>query len=211
MAVTQNTLIGRTRGRIGNVVFSQWKNLNIAKQKAESVANPRTGQQIANRLRFTALIALGKLLRPVLQFGFKEYAGTYTWMNKFMGVNAGTGCLVWDGIDTWELVPENLVISEGSLYPTPVSASSAAGIITVSWSPTAVNNQAGTDEVYIAVLAEEAHAFVIGDIGRSTGSAAINMSALPNSTPYTVIAFFMRYDTLIVSNSHNVSGILVNP
>lgn len=211
MAVTQNTIIGRTRGRIGNVVFSQWKDLNIAKQKPEAVANPRTAQQIANRLKFIALLALGKTLRPILQIGMKEYAGRLSWLNKFMSLNSGTGVLEWDGVDAWELVPENLVVSDGSLFPNPFTVSSAAGIVTIGWSTTPVSNQNGTDELFGVVICGSSTVFINGDIGRSLGTTTVDLSAEANLAPFRCALFFMRYDGLIVSSSTNVGGILVNP
>ena len=69
MAIVQNTLIGRSSGRVGNAVFTQWKGKNVLKQKPEIVTNPRTALQQQQRSRFTTLMAIGKSLRPILQFG----------------------------------------------------------------------------------------------------------------------------------------------
>ena len=66
MAQVNNPIIGHARGKVGSVVFSTWKGKNIIKEKPATVANPRTANQVANRSRFVAMIALAKLLRPLL-------------------------------------------------------------------------------------------------------------------------------------------------
>ena len=93
MAIVQNTLIGRSSGRVGNAVFSQWKGRNVLKQKPEIVTNPRTALQQQQRSKFVTLMALGKSLRTALQLGFKEYANQMSWLNRFMSTNNGSGVL----------------------------------------------------------------------------------------------------------------------
>ena len=203
MATSQNAFIGRTRGRVGGVVFSQWKDKNIIKQKPESVANPRSAQQQANRARFTALIALAKLLRPIIMLGFKEYSTTVTWMNRFMSTNSYSGALTFNtATNNWDTEYSKLVISEGSLYPTVISAVSTTADVTVSWDSGTTANQNGNDK--LMVIAQNNNANVtttsVFSVDRSAGTAVLPLSSATGDT-ISVVAFFITADKRIASNS----------
>lgn len=55
MAKVSNTLIGKTRGSVGNVTFTVWKGRNVIKEKSNAPANPNTPLQQAQRARFKKL------------------------------------------------------------------------------------------------------------------------------------------------------------
>ena len=57
-AVTQNSIIGRTRGKVGGVVFSKWRGLNTLRSKPESVKNPKSPGQLFQRKKLTLLVEL---------------------------------------------------------------------------------------------------------------------------------------------------------
>lgn len=212
MAITQNTLIGRASGRVGNAVFSKWKNLNILKQKPESVANPRTELQVANRARFVATMALGRLLRPVIQLGFKEYSGQVSWLNRFMTVSTNIELMVWDEVENrWEPDFDRLVISEGSLYDEPILAGTSNGTqVEVSWDGEVTGNQAPDDRFFAVAIGESAHAFSLGTVERSAESCTIPL-VTANGEEVWVVGFFLRNDGTIVSNSSNSSTITSVP
>lgn len=203
MATSQNAFIGRTRGRVGGIVFSQWKDKNVIKQKPESVANPRSAQQQANRTRFTALLALGKLLRPIIMLGFKEYATQVTWLNRFMSTNSYSGALTFNTTTkNWDTDYSKVVISEGSLYPTIISAVSTTADVTVSWDPGTTANQTGNDK--LMVIAQNNSANVtetsVLSVDRSAGTTVLPLSSATGDT-ISVVAFFITADKRIVSNS----------
>ena len=52
MAKVSNTLIGKTRGSVGNVTFTVWKGRNVIKEKSNAPANPNTLLQQAQRAKF---------------------------------------------------------------------------------------------------------------------------------------------------------------
>jgi len=213
MAIVANTLIGRASGSVGNATFSQWKGLNILKAKIAVMTNPRSSLQQANRARFVALLGFAKLWRPILQFGFKEYAGRMSWMNRFMSVNSSNGFLAWDNVEsTWVTHPEKLVIAEGSLFPTPfvVSDADTASII-VNFAGTATNNQATNDRVFALVSTKNETKFMLGTVPRADAGATIPLSGGAVGDPYFVSVFFVSNDGRIVSNSITLTGTLAAP
>lgn len=219
MAIVQNTLIGRASGRVGNAVFSQWKDKNILKQKPEIVANPRSAQQQSNRARFVALMQLGLLLRPVLQIGFKEYSHKMSWLNKFMSTNTGSNLFEWTGTPesgSWTRNNENLVISEGSLYPSlPTSAAfTNASTFQIEFSAIAVGNQTFSDS-FIGIAMSESQTVVISrleGITRSDGVAQfIFPTPLADGEDAVFSYYFLSPDGLIVSNSVTIGATYETP
>lgn len=213
MAIVANTLIGRASGSVGNATFSQWKGLNILKAKIAVMTNPRSSLQQANRARFVALLGFAKLWRPILQFGFKEYAGRMSWMNRFMSVNCTNGFVQWDNVEnTWITIPWKLVIAEGSLFPTPFVVSDAdTASIVVNFAGTATNNQATNDRVFVLVSTKNETKFMLGTVTRDAGSATIPLTGGTVGDAYFVSVFFVSNDGRIVSNSITLTGTLAAP
>jgi hypothetical protein len=222
MAIVQNTLIGRSSGRVGNAVFTQWKGRNVLKQKPEIVTNPRTALQQQQRSRFTTLMAIGKSLRPVLQLGFKEYAGSVTWLNRFMSTNTGSGLLSWnESTQSWESDFRNLVVSEGSLHPTFVSIDSveigpvingdAMTDVVCQWEWPAISNQNNLDTLVVVLISGEFTTYSIRQITRNgsmhtapTADHTFTMIDRPYAyvQPITMAAFFVSSDGRIVSGNN---------
>ena len=200
-----NSVLGRIRGKIGDVVFTQNKGRQIAKLYQPNVANPRTGQQQANRSRFIALLALGKLLRVVLPLGFKEYASSLSWLNRFMSTNSSNGLLAWDEpTSSWLPAYQNLVISEGSLYPTTIEVDTlVAADLTIKWNVEIFANQAPDDELVIIAFVAGQTAMSIRLVIRSVGEATLSFDTAPaNGQVISVCGFFITSDGRIVSNSY---------
>ena len=204
MAVVQNTLIGRARGRVGNVVFSTHKGQNILKQKPEIVANPRTASQQLARARFTALLAIGLLLKPILPIGFRQFGGRVSWLNKFMSMNSNNDLLALDPM-TSEYAPDwnNLVISDGTMFPTVYAGTASATEVEINWGPEPIANQSDEDLFFAFVSGTADQLYVQGTASRVDGTITIPMVNTVASTVYAV-GFFMNPTTLIVSPSYNL-------
>lgn len=203
MAVVNNPIIGRASGKVGGVVFSQWKGRNILKQKPTVVAYPRTSQQQANSARFVTLLALGRVLAPAARIGFKEYAGQMSWLNRFMSTNSKNDSLVWN-TSTWQLAPPNLVISEGSLYPTPLVFNEIDGNnVVIDFDPVPAHNQTAADTLYLVGMKEGETVFSTSVL-RSEGTVTVSFTSLVNGDEVAIYGFFLRSDGSIVSNSYSV-------
>lgn len=213
MAIVQNTLIGRASGSVGNATFSQWKGLNILKQKPSIVANPRSAQQQSNRSRFVALMQMALMLRPVATIGFKEYSGRMSWMNKFMSTNTQSNLFEWVGnaeTGEWVRRSENIVIAEGSLFPTPFYSSFAdASTLNLLWETSVVANQTTSDSFIGIAVAENQLATIsrLDGITRSdAGGQFIFGTPLADGEEVLISGFFMSPDGAIVSNSFAMMG-----
>lgn len=209
MAVVQNTLIGRARGRVGNVVFSTHKGQNILKQKPEIVANPRTASQQLARARFTALLAIGLLLRPILPIGFRQFGGRVSWLNKFMSMNSSNDLLILDPM-TSVYVPDwnNLVISDGTMFPTVFTGTAIATEVSLTWTTATIANQSDEDLFFCFVTGEAGQEFALGTASHVDGTIKIPMVNAVAST-INAVGFFMNPTTLIVSPSYNLEIVVV--
>ena len=211
MAVSQNLFLGRMRGKVGALVFSQNKGRNIVKAAPTIVANPRSGQQQANRSRFVALMALGRLLRPLLVTGFKEYAGSFSWLNKFMSTNSYSGLMVWnEATQIWEPEYSKLVISEGSLYQTPLFLNELDGAdLVVDWAPGHSANQSATDTLHIIAFVGNQTDVSQGTVIRSAGTVTLSFTTAPvNGDIVTFVGYFQSSNGEIVSNSYAVQFVV---
>lgn len=212
MAITQNTLIGRTSGRVGNAVFSTWKGRNVLKQKAETVANPRTILQQMNRLRFATLLNIGKSLQPIITYGFQELK-RQTWLNNFMSINSYTDFLSWDdNTQSWIADLNNMVISSGNLFASPIISTgvtdneNGTSTLNITISPAILANQNVQDRAFILVTSANP-TFQHIELGENTrndflpsGGLNVLLPFLPTEDIYTYL-FFVSPDNKIVSNS----------
>ena len=212
MAITQNTLIGRSRGRIGNVVLSTWKGKNIAKQKPEIVANPRTANQQANRAKFVSLMAIGRMFRPIIQIGFKEYANKMSWLNRFMSTN-NEAMSYNESTNVWSPNFQLFTMAEGSLYPVVNGVTQAwnpsRNAYSLTWDPTPQANQSSQDILFAAITSGNQTFFENSrNVTRDLGAYSF-VDFVPDLLPgdeYFVWFFFASPDLRIVSNSIVMGG-----
>lgn len=205
-----HTILGPMRGRIGSMVFRQNKGQQIAQQYQPLVANPRSAMQQANRARFVALMAFGRLLRPLIAIGFKEYAGSISWLAKFMSTNASSNLLEWNEASTsWLPNGENLVIAEGSLQQNPFDVDNVTALgFDLTWTNTPVANQSSDDKLSYLVFKNGVEPLMF----RFNGGAPVNRSVGTTTIAYplvdgdevVIVSFFVRNDGSIVSNSYPI-------
>jgi hypothetical protein len=66
MAISQNNIIGRSSGSVGDITFQKWKLLNVFRGKPSNQYNPKTPDQLAQRRRFKGVFTFYKACLPVL-------------------------------------------------------------------------------------------------------------------------------------------------
>lgn len=81
MAVTQNPIIGRAKGSMGNTVFSTWKGKNVIRLKPLEVTPSSTPPQVENREKLAFTAKLAGAAREVIQLTFAGEAINKTVQN----------------------------------------------------------------------------------------------------------------------------------
>jgi hypothetical protein len=112
-AVTQNLLSGKSKGKIGNLVMTSWKNLNVLKSKPLEVRNPKTVAQTAQRVKFNLILQFFRNIASAVNIGFKQYTSDMSAYNKFMSTN-----LLIDGItsgDPQTIDYSKIIVAKGTL------------------------------------------------------------------------------------------------
>jgi hypothetical protein len=182
MSVVQNTLIGQSRQRIGNAVFSTWKGINVLKSKPMSVANPQSDGQVQQRSAFSQMVSAFRNMPAVIQLGFKKLAVKKSEFNAFMSY-ALKNAFDMSVPPTATLVPADLLISKGTIASTALSTQAADrsdNTITVTFPTTATQpGQSSTDVALVAAYNVTKSDFYgeVTSAARSTGTASIALPA----------------------------------
>lgn len=133
MAVTQNTLIGRSRQKIGGTVMRTWKGLNILQSKPLSVANPKTTNQQIQRSKMIQLINYFRQHLGFIRLAFAELPiGTTSWA-RFIGLNLKSAFTA--GGPPAPFAPESLIVSSGSLVNATITnfSNPSGRNISITW------------------------------------------------------------------------------
>lgn len=199
MAVTQNTLIGRSRGSVGGVTFTKWKGLNVIKSKPESVENPNTVPQQTQRNRLSLMVGLYRAFAALIQIGFKELAVNKSEYNAFMSENVNEATGVTTAPDV-QVIYGNMSVAKGPLSPTAIDSVAATGgnaTITISYATApSAPDQAASDIAFALAINS-----VTGDIGsalgtdlRSDGSITVDLPAAPSPGDKIECYLFFKED-----------------
>ena len=135
MSVLQNPIVGRMKQKIGGVVMTTWKGINVMKGKPLTVANPKTDPQLMRRSALTQIVAIARIIVAAIGFGFKEQAVRKSAFNAFTGYNL-RNAFNYAAPPAATLVPADVLVSQGTIAPTPIdslSASAAAREIVMNY------------------------------------------------------------------------------
>ena len=211
MAVTQNTLIGRTRGSIGGVTFSSWKGLNVAKGKAENVQQPNSDAQLLQRSKMALIVALYRSVSAIIQTGFASLAIHMSEFNAFTSQNIKNAVAELTA-STAELVYDALVFAKGTLTSTAIDTligTNGSNTVTFDFNPAQTAPDTSLQDGALAVCINETSeeiAMIGGSAVRSDGTVDIAMPT--DSTTGDVIhgyLFFEKEDQTTVSDSQYLS------
>lgn len=181
MAIVSNPLIGHTRKKIGGVVFSNWKGINYIKAKPLTVANPNTDAQAGHRAVQTFLVSVARVIKGVIDVGFKSSAVKKSEFNAFVSRNQKNGAVV-PNVRTYTFDPTKLEISYGTIgtaaiVTAVVDSSAGTGILT--WSNAILPVGASLDDIPFAVFYDSTNPRWIPGIAATTRNAATATFATP--------------------------------
>lgn len=177
MATTQNTLIGRASGSVGNVVFLTWKGINVTRSKPVSVSNPNTNDQQFQRNKFSILRQWFFGNRDIIKRGVQKLTRKKTDLNSFLQINLKT--VVFLGSPpTPILKPELVQISLGSLpiaNITLIQPSASFEGVRVSWNEQVVGKQTNEDLIYILAWNQTQNLFAFTSVGTQRDKSPVTL------------------------------------
>lgn len=131
-----NMLLGKSRGSVGDVTFSQINGQQIAKARNRNPANPRTLKQCFQRGRFAAAVKFyTRGTQALFKFAFENKKQTESDYNAFMRENVKRAPAIskaaFDNFDYPVVAP--FVMSKGSLTPMDIIHFADQGANMLRW------------------------------------------------------------------------------
>ena len=210
MGVIKQGILGGFQNKVGAVIGSNWKGIATMRSRPISVANPRTGKQVAVRSEFSTLVKMASALNATLIRPYwSRFAQKKTGANAFISANYGK---MAGAIGTIE---ERLILSQGKLDGLAEYAVGLSGAdFRLTWNPLILGVYgAATDKVSVFCLAgisDEAGRNSVqykycGETTRAAGTFTVDPGDLTPEIEDASDAHFVvcvsRVDGTMVSNS----------
>lgn len=202
MAKIPQGILGGVSGKIGGVVGSSWKGINVIKTKPLSVANPQSAGQVAQRTKFSNTVAFAvAILSTVIKPLWDRFASRESGYNAFIKQNID----LFTG--EYPSTPADLVISNGKMSATVIDYASQniSGAGQVTWTDDSGEGyKLASDTLYLVIENEDDGIIEGFDTGvlRSAEVANFNLAGTVTSgNTYNAYAAFRRADGTVVSNT----------
>jgi hypothetical protein len=133
MGTFKQGIYGGYSGKVGNVVGSSWKGIDVMRIMPASVANPQTVPQLTQRQKFSVTMGFLQPISEFLKTGFRNYAVRMTGINAAMSYNIRDA--VSGAYPNYTIDYPNVLVSRGSLPAAlnPAAAAGAAGKVVFTW------------------------------------------------------------------------------
>jgi hypothetical protein len=168
MAIVQNPITGRSKGKFASAVFSKQFGKNTMRSKPIEVRNPKTQLQREQRAKFSLMVELARKFLDFIRLGFKQAAVGMSQFNAFMQSNildVITGVYPNYAIDYTKLV-----VTKGTLTGADdATANAVAGHkVTITWTDnTGTGDALATDKAMLLILNKDSKK-VVQDVTTKT-------------------------------------------
>lgn len=213
MGVIKQGILGGFQNKVGAVIGSNWKGIATMRSRPISVANPRTGKQVAVRSEFTILVKMASALNATLIRPYwSRFAQKKTGANAFISSNYGKLAGVLTS------APDRLILSQGKLDGlADLSVDVTGTIFKLDWDETTLGVYGATnDKVSIFALNGVTNAAgkntveykYLGEATRNDGTFSVDGAELEpeisDVSDVRFVACVSRVDGTMVSNSQAV-------
>lgn len=213
MGVIKQGILGGFQNKVGAVIGSNWKGIATMRSRPISVANPRTGKQVAVRSEFSTLVKMASALNATLIRPYwSRFAQKKTGANAFISANYGKLA------GAPATAPDRMILSQGKLDGlADLSVTNSGGDFVLSWDKTTLGVYGATsDKVSVFALKgdsdEAGRNYVsykyVGETTRNAGTFNIDpvdlVPEIDDSSDVRFVACVSRVDGTMVSNSQAV-------
>jgi len=151
MGKIKQGILGGFNGTVGTVVGGSWKGMAYMRGKAQSIKNPRTEKQMAQRTKFGLAQKFVKVMTAYLNVGFRNYTQQQTATNAAMS-HTVRYCMAGKypafGID-----PSKVLVSSGSLMPGRFCTVKVEDkVATFSWEDNSDESHANIDDFAMPLI-----------------------------------------------------------
>ena len=215
MAIIKQGILGGFSNKVGSVVGAGWKGIATMRSLPQSVANPRTTAQVANRSTFAQLAVLGSGILPtIIQPLWNRWAKKMSGYNEWLSVNKK---LLDETGNLSAFIPK-MVFANGDLSSNITAGTvSQAGVVNITFDNSLNNaHDAATDEAFVVIGVTKPGDEVLTDVkiygfatgvARSTGSVSVTIDALAENEHAAAYLMFRSKDGVYRSvTSYKVLG-----
>lgn len=196
-------ILGGMSGKIGGVVGSSWKGINVLKTKPLSVANPNTAEQIAQRTKFSNSVGFAKqILSDYIKPLWDRFAGQMSGFNAFIKAN------ITEFEDEIPLSSGDFVLGQGRMAATAIDSIEANAldqIVTISWTDDAGNGFKLSEDEVFAIAVNETKKQVGKPVTIKSRADGLIDAVLPETAEagnvITAYLCFRRVDGTVVSQT----------
>ena len=191
MAKNTNGILGEISGKVGDVVYTNWKGVPCVRSKPGPRKKKPSPTQLAQQASFRLICKFLHPLGDLLSISFSEQSKKMTAHNAAMQHNlkaAITGNYPDLAID-----PARALISRGSLPNVicPVAASVLPGKLVFCWGDGSGSGALPSDTAFVAAYCAAQHQWIyqITDCPRKAGVCVLNVEAFRGKFVETYIGF----------------------
>lgn len=204
MAIVQNPITGRSRGKFATAVFSKQFGKNTMRSKPIQVSNPRTPKQLEQRAKFSLMVELSRMFLPFINTSFTQVAVGMSEFNMFMKTNIRN--VITGSYPDYTIDFSKLIVAKGTLTGVENgTATAAAGhLLNLTWDDNSGIADALATDIAMVLAINFDKGAVAQDLStktRTDGSLALTVPAdWVGDKAYVYIAF-MSEDGYKISDS----------
>jgi hypothetical protein len=192
MGTFSKGLFGAFRGKVGNMVGSTWKGIEVVKSKPARRKGKFTADQLQQQAKFALMVRFLQPLTPLLDQAYNSGAVQMSGFNKALSfniLNAVTG-----EYPAFKVDYQRVILGQGKLSnaDSPKAASTAAGKLSVAWADNTGSGSAqASDTAFVAVYCEELNrwAFSQNAAVRTAGTLSLDVASFSGKVTQTWFGF----------------------
>lgn len=192
--VITGNLLGTYKKQVGKTfVFAVWKGIQYFRKWVKGTYSRTTAQAYQRNLFTSCLLIAQGIITTVIQKFWRKYAVKMSSFNAWMRSNLL--------VNHYPIVASELIMSKGALTPTPIVTASwvpATGIVTLTWDPTLIGNQAIGDYCAFVIYCKTPFGLFVRDFKtlRSAGTDSLDVGIIaPGSSLYAYLFFYRDLST----------------
>ena len=192
MARIYKGILGGFSGKVGNVVGTNWRGIDVIRSLPKRSNRTPTQNQLDQQEKFGLMMGFMSSMSPLVTETFKAYAKGITNMNAAVSYNLQNA--ISGVVAPFNISFPNVLVSRGDLpnANNPVAVAEAGNKVKFSWGNNdGLGKAKGTDKVILVVYCDtfKRTVYVIGGNLRSALSQSLTLPEFTGETVETWVAF----------------------
>jgi hypothetical protein len=203
MAIVEIPYADKVRGKLGNVVIYNSRGQTIMRTRPFNVKKTSTPKQLNNRMKFSVLCKLGKLLRTYINKGFTGIPIKMTVDNSFFKENFN---LAFTGAYPDLLIDySRLIVAKGLLSGAKEGMISAVvgRIINITWTNNSDQKNAESSDIAMALFINQTKNAVLQDTNSRTRADCSLLFAVPETWIGDLVHVYLSFKNATGETSSN--------